>query len=243
MEKTISIGEASRLLGLSIDTIRYYEKLELIPPMKRRESGYRTLSTSDLLHLKGISYLRACGISIDKIKTLFENPLLIEKIIGEALEALEENIRKLEKSKAFLIEAQREVGDFYADELAYKFERLKGYFLPMAEGNLEIYTENHDLAWQIPLFEGSQEKIMGRFSKEDAGEGIFYNDVPVLSKKFEFESEEAIERELLEMIDYALEKKFVPRGNALLLVYSKTSCFVGKALAGHLFIEVEEEVS
>lgn len=243
MEKTISIGEASRLLDLSIDTIRYYEKLELIPPMKRRESGYRTLSTSDLLHLKGISYLRACGISIDKIKELFENPLLKEKIIGEGLEALEENIRKLEKSKAFLKEAQREVRDFYADELVYTSERLKGYFLPMAEEPHELYAENEDLAWQIPLFEGSQENIMGHFSKEDTGEGVFYNDVPVVSKKIEFESEEAIERELRQMISFALENKLVPRGNALLLVYSKTSCFVGKALAGHLFIEVEEEVS
>jgi MerR family copper efflux transcriptional regulator len=35
------IGQLAELTGVSRDTLRYYEKLGLLPPARRRESGYR----------------------------------------------------------------------------------------------------------------------------------------------------------------------------------------------------------
>ena len=37
----MTIGEASEKTGLSADTLRYYEKIGLIPPVPRRENGLR----------------------------------------------------------------------------------------------------------------------------------------------------------------------------------------------------------
>jgi DNA-binding transcriptional MerR regulator len=41
MEPTFSIAEISKRTGLSYDTIRYYEKIGLLPPAKRKENGQR----------------------------------------------------------------------------------------------------------------------------------------------------------------------------------------------------------
>jgi DNA-binding transcriptional MerR regulator len=41
MEPTFSIAEISKRTGLSYDTIRYYEKIGLLPPVKRKENGQK----------------------------------------------------------------------------------------------------------------------------------------------------------------------------------------------------------
>jgi DNA-binding transcriptional MerR regulator len=38
------IGQLARTAGVSIDTIRYYEKIRLLPPPSRTDSGYRRYS-------------------------------------------------------------------------------------------------------------------------------------------------------------------------------------------------------
>lgn len=70
------IAEASAHVGLSIDTLRFYEKAGLISP--RRQSGQRIYSAQDLDELDSIKRLRALGVSIDKIRSLLE----IDRTVG-----------------------------------------------------------------------------------------------------------------------------------------------------------------
>ena len=48
MESTFSIAELSKRTGLSYDTIRYYEKIGLMPPAKRTGNGQRRYDKLDL---------------------------------------------------------------------------------------------------------------------------------------------------------------------------------------------------
>ncbi len=50
----MKIGALSKQSGVSIDTIRYYEKRGLIPQAARTTSGYRQYATEDVLRLKFI---------------------------------------------------------------------------------------------------------------------------------------------------------------------------------------------
>ncbi|WP_081478599.1 MerR family DNA-binding transcriptional regulator [Pediococcus claussenii] len=40
-------SEVSKLLNISIDTLRYYEKIGIIPTVSRDKNGYRDYQTTD----------------------------------------------------------------------------------------------------------------------------------------------------------------------------------------------------
>src|SRR5690242_3035892 len=56
-----SIGQASATLGLSQDTLRYYEKIGLVPKTAKNLSGRRTYSDKDLLRLRFVQRAQRVG--------------------------------------------------------------------------------------------------------------------------------------------------------------------------------------
>ena len=64
----MSIQQAAAQLGLSVHTLRYYERVGLIAPVARAASGHRQYSADDLSWLKLLSCLRATGMSIQGMR-------------------------------------------------------------------------------------------------------------------------------------------------------------------------------
>lgn len=64
----MKIGEVSRRTGLSIDTLRYYEKLGLIDPPWRR-SGRRAYDDNIIAWLNFIKLLKATGMPLADVET------------------------------------------------------------------------------------------------------------------------------------------------------------------------------
>ncbi|MEM8859134.1 MAG: MerR family transcriptional regulator [Chloroflexota bacterium] len=62
--KTYSIGETSRQTGLSIDTLRYYERIDLLVDIDRNGSGHRSYDEDDLGWLNLLVCLRETGMPI-----------------------------------------------------------------------------------------------------------------------------------------------------------------------------------
>jgi len=60
----VAIGEASRLSGVSIETIRYYEREGIISKAGRTASGRRTYSDPEISELRFIKRCRDLGFSI-----------------------------------------------------------------------------------------------------------------------------------------------------------------------------------
>ena len=60
--------EVSELFNLSIDTLRYYEKAGVIPPVTRSENGYRDYQIRDLNWIYLAKTLRKAGMSIDSLQ-------------------------------------------------------------------------------------------------------------------------------------------------------------------------------
>lgn len=67
--KAIRIGELSRRTGCNIETIRYYERIGLLPRPDRR-GNYRQYGTADLSSLTFIRRARDLGFSLDEIRAL-----------------------------------------------------------------------------------------------------------------------------------------------------------------------------
>jgi len=66
----MNIGQASNASGISQRMIRHYEKIGLIPPAARRDSGYRDYDQRDLHTLRFIGRARDLGFPIEEIRTL-----------------------------------------------------------------------------------------------------------------------------------------------------------------------------
>lgn len=63
----MTISEVSETYGLSADTLRYYEKAGLIPPVNRKESGVRDYTPQDCGWVEFIKCMRGAGLSIETL--------------------------------------------------------------------------------------------------------------------------------------------------------------------------------
>ena len=61
----MKIAEVSEQFGMSVDTLRYYERVGLIPPVNRNESGIRDYSELDLRRVDFIKCMRSAGLPVE----------------------------------------------------------------------------------------------------------------------------------------------------------------------------------
>jgi len=64
------IGDTARQTGLSVDTLRYYEKMGLLPNVARDSGGRRRYGSDDISRLRFIQRARRCDFSLDEIRQL-----------------------------------------------------------------------------------------------------------------------------------------------------------------------------
>lgn len=61
------IAEVSEKYDLSADTLRYYERIGLIPPVNRKESGIRDYTEEDCGWVEFIKYFRNAGVQVEAL--------------------------------------------------------------------------------------------------------------------------------------------------------------------------------
>ena len=66
----VTIGQLSKQTGVNAETIRYYEKISLLPPPARTQAGYRQYGESHVQQLLFIRRGRDLGFSVDAIRAL-----------------------------------------------------------------------------------------------------------------------------------------------------------------------------
>ncbi len=104
----LTIGEAARRTGLPAKTIRYYEEIDLIRPL-RGTNGYRAFRQSDVHKLIFLARARSLGFSIEDCRTLLslyedqKRSSAEVKALAEAhLEKIDAKIAELERMRATL---------------------------------------------------------------------------------------------------------------------------------------------
>ena len=104
----MKIHELSKQSGIHLETIRYYEKMGLMPEPKRLANGYRDYDEASLKQLKFIKTCRALDFSLAEIK--FFNEMKTQKsqhcevdsMLAKHLVSVEEKIAELTEIKHFL---------------------------------------------------------------------------------------------------------------------------------------------
>ena len=67
MRQLYTIQEAARMLGMSKDTLRYYDKIGLVKPV-REDNRYRMYSADELIDLMNIQIMQYAGFALEEIK-------------------------------------------------------------------------------------------------------------------------------------------------------------------------------
>lgn len=66
----MKVGELAREAGINLETMRYYEKIGLMPRPKRQESRYRYYDESDLARVRFIVRSKELGFTLKETKEL-----------------------------------------------------------------------------------------------------------------------------------------------------------------------------
>ncbi|WP_423216707.1 stress response transcriptional regulator NmlR [Streptococcus equinus] len=105
----MNIKKVSEQTGVSADTIRYYERIGLLPRVRRNKSGIRDFSEQDIATLEFIRCFRRAGMSVE---SLIEYMNLVEQ--GEGTE----------EARMHLLQEQRDKLDARIDELLATRKRM-----------------------------------------------------------------------------------------------------------------------
>ena len=105
----MKIGELARVTGSKAETIRFYERIGLLPTPDRTEGNYRNYGTEDQERMAFIRHARRLGFEIADIRSLLglaEQPKLdcaeVDRIANGHLAAVEEKIALLGRLRAEL---------------------------------------------------------------------------------------------------------------------------------------------
>ena len=105
----MTIAEVCTRFDLSQDTLRYYEKIGLIPSIQRKSSGIRNYSEENCKGIEFIKCMRSAGLSIE--------------FLSEYVRLFKEGDTTLEKRRTLLIEQRRLLRD-KMEEMQTTLDRL-----------------------------------------------------------------------------------------------------------------------
>lgn len=113
----MTIREVSEKYGISQDTLRYYERIGMIPEVTRTASGIRNYQPEDLGWVELAIYMRGAGLPVE---ALIEYVKLCQK--GDA--TIPARLQLLQEQKVHLKEQKQQL-EAAMDKLDYKISRYE----------------------------------------------------------------------------------------------------------------------
>ena len=108
----MNIKKAAAMFDLSVDTLRYYERVGAILPVQRNKSGYRDYTTKDLNWIYLVKNLRNAGLSIKSLIEFAHWSQLREsqnvetaqkQILSKQLKEIDQKIVKMQQARDLLL--------------------------------------------------------------------------------------------------------------------------------------------
>lgn len=113
----MTIAEVSKIYELSQDTLRYYERIRLIPAVNRNKSGIRDYNDEDCRWIEFIKCMRAAGLPIE---VLIEYVALFQR----GYETIDARKQLLKEQRALLAQKMEDMRKTL-ERLDYKIERYE----------------------------------------------------------------------------------------------------------------------
>lgn len=158
-KKMMIVNEVSRLTGISIRTLQYYDKIGLLPPADYTEVGYRLYDDETLQKLQIILLFRELEFPLKDIRRIIESPVFDRE------KALEQQIHILELKKEHienLIDLARGVKKSGVKDMTD--------FTAFDTAKIDDYIAKAREYWgDTAAFKEFEEKNADRTSEENAG--------------------------------------------------------------------------
>ena len=152
----MTVNEVSKLTGVSIRTLQYYDKIGLLHPAKYTEAGYRLYDDAALETLQQILLFRELEFPLKEIKEIISSPDFDRsKALGQQIELLRLKKEHIEN----LIELAEGIKLLGVRNLKFDaFDTRK----------LDEYAAQAKASWgQTPAYKEYEEKAKGRTREED----------------------------------------------------------------------------
>lgn len=124
----MTIGEVSKTYDISIETLRYYERIGLIPRVNRKKNGIRDFTQIDCEWVYFIKCMRTAGMSIETLVeyvTLFKKGDKTLKSRKDLLINQRDNlIKKIEEMQSILERLDKKIEGYEEDIVIFE-EKLK----------------------------------------------------------------------------------------------------------------------
>ncbi|HAC3588983.1 TPA_asm: MerR family transcriptional regulator [Listeria monocytogenes] len=140
----MNIKQAADMFGLTVDTLSYYERVGVIPPVHRNESGYRDYKTSDLNWVYLVKNLRNAGLSVESLIEFATLAQLRETQNVEAAQkqVLVDQLKELDEKLAEMKQVR--------DLLVYKIDSYDSHIAQFKAG--ELNADNVEKLWERDKF-------------------------------------------------------------------------------------------
>ena len=152
----MTVNEVSKLTGVSIRTLQYYDKIGLLHPAKYTEAGYRLYDDAALETLQQILLFRELEFPLKEIKEIISSPDFDRsKALGQQIELLRLKKEHIEN----LIELAKGIKLLGVRNLKFDaFDTRK----------IDEYAAQAKASWgQTPAYKEYEEKAKGRTKEED----------------------------------------------------------------------------
>lgn len=122
-----TVSEISKLFGISVRTLHYYDSIGLLKPTKLTESGYRLYDEQAIVRLQNILIFREIEIPLKEIKEILEKEQLnFEEIMTAQIKLLQMKKAKIEKLIAFALDI-KEKGEMEMNTEIFNVEEMEQY--------------------------------------------------------------------------------------------------------------------
>lgn len=126
----MNIKKVSEMTGISADTIRYYERIGLIPPVTRNTSGIRDFTEHEVQLLEFVRCYRNAGVGVEPLIEYIQLLNQGDQTVPARIELLSEQLEDMNQRLAELTQAR--------DRLQYKIDNYKNGILPREQ---ELFDE------------------------------------------------------------------------------------------------------
>jgi DNA-binding transcriptional MerR regulator len=196
-----TVKQLSKLAGVSVRTLHYYDEIELLKPDAIRTNGYREYGDEAVQKLQQIMFYRELDLSLEEIKTLVSHPDF------DAVAALERHRMSLKGQARRLERLIQTVDDTILHMKGLKEMSQKQLFEAFSEDEQEKYAREAEKIYDPAIVKESNRKFKSLSAAEkqhifDEGNQIYADMVAAITKRADSPEVQAIVERWRRHIDY-----------------------------------------